>query len=241
MELHWLEQTEADVPPQNIWLSATERAQLNGMRFAKRRTDWHLGRWTAKRGLAVYLNLPSHPEVLAKLELRPAASGAPEVFWAGEPAPVTVSLSHRDGRSFCAIAPAGVELGCDLEMIEPRSDAFMSDYFTADEQELVMRAPAADWARLLTLLWSAKESALKALHTGLRLDTRSVVVSFDESQFDLNGWSPLQVRCPAGRIFHGWWQQTDYLVRTVVADPSPGTPIRLTAPEDIPDRVVWCA
>jgi hypothetical protein len=58
IEVHWLEQTKADVPPQNDWLSPAETALLNAMRFAKRRTDWRLGRWTAKNAVAVYLNTP---------------------------------------------------------------------------------------------------------------------------------------------------------------------------------------
>ena len=204
MEAHWIEQTEADVPLQNIWLSTNERAQLNAMRFAKRRSDWRLGRWTAKLGLAAYLNLPAQPAVLARIELRAAASGAPQVFLDNAPALVTISLSHRDCRAFCAMAPPGIDLGCDLELIESRSDVFMYDYFTADEQALVARVPVADQPRILTLLWSAKESALKALRTGLRLDTRSVVVSFDAALFDFNGWSPLHVHSESGRIFQGW-------------------------------------
>ena len=50
---------------------------------------------------------------------------------------VTISLSHRSGAAICAVAPAGVDLGCDLEVIEPRSEAFVADYFTVDEQALV--------------------------------------------------------------------------------------------------------
>ena len=92
------------------------------------------------------------------------------------------------------VAKSGVEIGCDLEMVEPRSDAFVADYFTIEEQALVARASAEDRPRLLALLWSAKESALKALHEGLRLDTRSVIVNPFDGSFDLNGWSPLHVR-----------------------------------------------
>jgi hypothetical protein len=36
------------VPAENDWLSAIEGVCLNSMRFAKRRNDWRLGRWTAK-------------------------------------------------------------------------------------------------------------------------------------------------------------------------------------------------
>jgi 4'-phosphopantetheinyl transferase EntD len=138
------------------------------------------------------------------------------------------------------VAPASVELGCDLEVIEPRGEAFLSDYFTAEEQALVARAPATDRARLLTLLWSGKESALKALHTGLRLDTRSVIVSPDDESFDLNGWSRLQVRYIGGRIFHGWWQHIDNIIRTVVANSPPDSPIPLKIPVYFPDRASVC-
>jgi len=241
MNVYWLEQTEADVPLENDWLSANEAARLNSMRFAKRRTDWRLGRWTAKRALCVCLNVPAHPQVFKKTEIRPATSGAPEVFLAGQPAAVTISLSHRNGVAACAVAMSSVEMGCDLEMVEPRSDAFVADYFTTEEQALVARASADDRPRLLALLWSAKESALKALHEGLRLDTRSVTVSPFAASFDLNGWSPLQVRYTGGQLFHGWWQNTDNLLRTVVSAQPLDSPIPLSIPAHFFDSASRCA
>ena len=230
MDVYWLEQTEADVPPDNDWLSADEAVLQEGMRFAKRRADWRLGRWTAKRALAVYLNLRTHPQVLAKIELRPAASGAPQAFFANEPAVVTVSISHRAGRAVCALAPSGVELGCDLEMIEPRSDAFIADYFTTEEQALIAQASVTTRPRLLALLWSGKESALKALQAGLRLDTRCVIVSCVDASIDSNDWRPLQVRYTNDRVFKGWWQYKEDILRTLVADPPADPPILLKLP-----------
>ena len=227
MKVYWLEQTEADVPAENDWLSPREAVCLNAMRFPKRRADWRLGRWAAKCALSITLEAPANPQIFKKIEIRPAPSGAPEAFFGNQPAAVVISLSHRDGRAICAVTMSGMEMGCDLEMIEPRSDAFVTDYFTIEEQALVAGASAADRDRLLALLWSGKESALKALHTGLRLDTRSVIVNPRAESFDLNGWSPLRVRSTAGQVFHGWWQRSDNIVRTVVADPPPDPPIPL--------------
>jgi 4'-phosphopantetheinyl transferase len=241
MDVYWLEQTEANVPAENDWLSENEAACLKGLRFAKRRTDWRLGRWTAKSALSVCLNLPAHPMVFKKIDIRPAPSGAPEVFFADQAAPLTISLSHRAGIAACAVAMSNAELGCDLEMVEPRSDAFVSDYFTAEEQALVARTPAADRPRLLALLWSAKESALKALHEGLRLDTRSVIVSPFAASFALNGWSPLEVRYTGGRVFHGWWQNTANMLRTVVAAQPMDSPIPITIPTHFFDCASRCA
>ena len=108
------------------------------MHVAKRRSDWRLGRWAAKHALAAYVGCASR---LAGVEIRAAESGAPEVFLDGHPAPLTLSLSHAAGRGLCAIAAAGVALGCDLERIESRSRAFVVDYFTDDEQRVIAAAP----------------------------------------------------------------------------------------------------
>ena len=246
-EVHWLEQTEADIPATHDWLSQSEVAYLESLRFAKRRRDWRLGRWTAKLAITAYRNLSVDLQTLRDVEIRPASSGAPEVYLTGQPVDVTISLSHRDGIAMCAVAPSNVALGCDLETIEPRSDSFAEDYFTAEEQEFVARACADDRSRLLTLLWSGKESALKALRVGLRLDTRSAVVRLDDGKreraddgvrqaedsvlttrpHEAHRWRPLHVRCATAQIFHGWWQHTETLVRTLVAAPPPLPPILL--------------
>jgi 4'-phosphopantetheinyl transferase len=263
MEVYWLEQSAADSPAQNDWLSASDRTRLDGMRFAKRRDDWRLGRWTAKLAVAAYLKLPTDLQALAEIEVLPAPSGAPEVFLANQPAEVTISLSHRDGTAICAIADSGVDLGCDLEIVEPRIDAFVTDYFTPEEQALVAQADPADRFLLLALLWSAKESALKALRTGLRLDTRSVVVNLvngfgfpskglprsreDSRESALIAqpacgvWRPLHVRFSADQLFQGWWQHEQNLLRTLVAAPSPSQPISLNPTPDTPPVALRCA
>jgi 4'-phosphopantetheinyl transferase len=228
MEVYWLEQTEVDLPATNDWLSSSEVIRLEGMRFAKRQADWRLGRWTSKHAVALYLNLPCDPQSLTKIEIQPALSGAPDVLIAGKPATVAISLSHRGGVAACVVGPAELELGCDLEIAELRGDAFISDYFTEDEQAWIQRTPPADRQFLLALLWSAKESVLKALRTGLRLDTRDVrVLQFPRFEDKDDRWHPLQVSSPNDQVFHGWWQNTDELLRTFVAQPPPRPPVFL--------------
>ena len=239
METYWLEQTEADLPAHDDWLSSDEAILLSRLRFAKRRADWRLGRWTAKCAGAAYLNLPDDPHLLREIEVRAAPSGAPELFLADGPAAATISISHRAGIAVCAIGMGDAALGCDLELIEPRDCSFVADYFTSDEQASIARAPKEVRPRLVTLLWSAKESTLKALREGLRLDTRCVAVMFG-AQTDhqppagalrqypgLDRWRPLQVCSARGEIFHGWWQSTGQLVRTLVSAPSPLRPLFL--------------
>ena len=51
-DVYWLEQTEADVPAENDWLSAGEIRRLSDMRFAKRRGDWSNYPMTVARRIA---------------------------------------------------------------------------------------------------------------------------------------------------------------------------------------------
>jgi 4'-phosphopantetheinyl transferase len=215
--VYWLEQSGSDVPLGDEWLSESEQARLDGLHIPKRHADWRLGRWTAKSAVARYLNLPRDPETLAAIELRPAPSGAPEIFLHGRLAPVVLSLSHSSGTGLCAIAPAGGEVGCDLEAIEPRSPSFLADYFTDEEQGLVAQTTGANRDRVVTLLWSAKESALKALGCGLRLDTRSVnAAPADFLETRGEEWHRLCVTHTSGRTFYGWWSASRDLIRTVI-------------------------
>ena len=223
INVYWLEQTEADLPSGNDWLSSDEARQLDRLRSAKRRADWRLGRWTAKRAMALCLGIPGRPEALAKIQICAAPSGAPAVVFdaqlakqfAIQPSARSISLSHSSGRAVCAVALSGAALGCDLEEIAPRSDAFVADYFTTQEQATVAGTSPADRPLVSTLIWSAKESALKALQAGLRLDTRSLIVSVNDSP---GNWHPLHVRkVDDGQIFVGWWQKGDGFVRTLVS------------------------
>jgi 4'-phosphopantetheinyl transferase len=219
MDIYWFEQSAEDVPPHDDWLSASEQVRLRSFQIPKRRDDWRLGRWTAK--CAVAARLGSGAPRLAEVEIRAVASGAPEVWFGGRSDLYTISLSHRERHALCAVAPPGVVLGCDLEFIEPHSAGFVSDYFTANEQLLVGRA--VEQCKVLAIVWSAKESALKALRTGLRIDTRSVEVEELELA-ESSVWNRLRVREPQGTVFHGWWRAAGQFVRTLVADPWPEMP-----------------
>jgi len=225
-EVRWLQQTEADVPQDDSWLSAAEAARLAGFRIPKRRCDWRLGRWTAKQAVAMYLGLPQDLRSLASIEIRPAPSGAPEVFISDSPAELAVSISHREGVAMCSVAAAGVQLGCDLELVEPHSQAFVRDYFTPEERAFLGDS-SQERDRMVTLIWSAKESALKALRTGLRDDTRSVSVCAVDQPAGNGCWAQLKVHMQNGRVFEGWWQRSGRLVCTVVVTPAARLPMPL--------------
>jgi len=217
--VYWLAQSANAVPREQHWMSSAEIAALERMGIPKRRADWRLGRWTAKLAIAAHQHLSPAPEVLATIEVRPATSGAPRAFVEGRPSPFPISLSHSEGMGFCAIVGAGTDVGCDIEKVMPHSRAFVDDYFTAEEREMVRSTPPSRRELFVALIWSGKESALKALECGLRADTRAVTarpagVALRQGA----AWRPLTVRHTGGRVFHGWWREDGGFVWTLLAD-----------------------
>jgi len=221
----------AEVPDGDGWLGSEERRVLQGLRFLKRREDWRLGRWVGKQALrcALFHRMGSAPS-LEEIEIRAAADGAPEVFLDGEPFPFEMSLSHSQGVGFGIVAEAGDRPGCDVERIEPRDPRFLADYFSNEEARLVAERPEEERALVATLVWSAKESALKSLREGLRRDTRSVRVHLDGVP-DACGWAPLRVRCEVtSRDFLGQWFQDGSRVFTLVSARLPEQPFPVAGP-----------
>jgi 4'-phosphopantetheinyl transferase len=217
--LSWHSLGERSRPGTDDWLTSGERERAATMRFTKRRDEWLLARWTAKQALAGHLGLALDPVSLARIEIRTIiggeAQGAPEVFVDGGRHEIGVSLTDRAGWAVCAVGSV-VELGCDLELVEPRTERFVRDFFTPGEQAAVADLEVHTSAdAVANLVWSAKESALKVLRTGLRRDTRSVEVAFP-SRPAVEGWRPLRVRTEEGRDLPGWWQQYGEFLLTVV-------------------------
>lgn len=217
MDLYWLSCKLDDVPKDDDWLSPAERTVAAEKRFAKRRDDWRLGRWTAKQAVCAYLTIPSDLAGLASLAIRAAPDGAPESYLQDQPLPVSLAISHSEGMSFCVVGPPDSAAGCDLELIRPLVINFVEDYFVVEEAALLGNISPSERDAYTLLIWSAKESALKSLREGLRRDTRSVLVSLDRSQ-PVSGWNPLLVRCTiTSRAFHGWWQIAGGYVKTITA------------------------
>jgi 4'-phosphopantetheinyl transferase len=235
--MRWLARAEEHLPGDWSWLSDAETAYANAQRFTKRRVEFLVARWTAKQALCRALELPAVPGILRRIEVRHAPSGAPVACLDARPVGVPISLTDRAGWAVCVLAadpPGGTaRIGCDLELVEPRSDTFVGDYLTAAERRYVATASDRDARQLAAnLIWSAKESGLKVLTTGLRRDTRSVEVtlgtapSVQEPRGQRPGgpelapseWAELTVRTAEGDAFPGWWRRFGAFVLTVAAE-----------------------
>lgn len=226
-EVFWLEQRQSDVPDDDLWLGERERAKLAELRFAKRRNDWLLGRWTSKCALAAYLNRSRDRESLTEIEILAASDGAPEAWIGGQHGSAAISISHSNGVALTVAGVAHSMLGCDLERVEPRSEAFISDYFTPHEHRQLRLADLSHRHLLANLFWSAKESTLKAIRSGLRLDTRTLSVILPGGFSQVQDWHPLRVHSVA-EDFQGWWKEEEGMVRTIVGRNLSSLPVSLT-------------
>ena len=203
--MRWALRRLEDVPPDDSWLTALERALVVGL-GPRRRADWRLGRWTAKALLG--------PEA----EILPAGDGAPVTRGA------SLSISHRKGRALAVVAERGVRVGCDLEPLRPHGDAFLRSVLSAEELRRVENLSGDARTLVATVAWTAKEAAYKALRGGREI--RAANAGFPspdfpaEASFLTDGrWRPVYVDWPDGAPIGGWWRAADGWAMTIAADP----------------------
>ena len=210
--VEWLAVGEDEVPADNDWLTARERAWLDRMRFPKRRLEYRMARWGAKAAIAAAFE----GTLGGPIEIGHLPEGAPAGYVGGAEIPRRISMTDRAGWAVCAVAPVGVEVGVDLELVEERSAAFVRDYFTESEQAMALTDDGADPV-MANLIWSAKESVLKVLRTGLRRATRSVEIRGEGVSEEV--WLPFTATADGdGREFVGWWRRYGVFLLTLAAD-----------------------
>jgi 4'-phosphopantetheinyl transferase len=217
--LRWFAARQEELPRGEAWLTEEERQVLQRLRVPKRRGDWLLGRFAAKRALV----LSGVARTEADVAILAAASGAPEAFVLGRPAGFALSITHSHGVAVAALGVHGVRLGIDLERVEERREDFLADWFTQTEQAFVSAAQAGERAPAATLVWSAKEAVMKALREGLRIPPKAVEVTPERGPSD-GTWRRFDGRCPALEAWRGWWRGDGGFVLCAVSSPESGRP-----------------
>jgi 4'-phosphopantetheinyl transferase len=155
-------------------LSLPELDRWQGMHFEKRRNEFLLGRYIAKR-LLTSRKFAWAEEQYHAIQILNEEEGAPYLGTSGMKG--SLSISHRSG--FAAVAyshHSQCHIGIDIELVESRNWSFVEDFFTHQEAQFVKSLPIAQQQVWVTLVWSAKEAMLKAWRQGLRIDTRSVEI-----------------------------------------------------------------
>ncbi len=280
--MRWFACSEQTIPPGVAWLTTHERARLARLRFTKRRTEYLLRRWVGKQAAAAAIGLPSlledpeaprsgrsmgsdlarasDPTWASRIAVLNHPSGAPYVEVDGRAVDLDISLTDRAGHAVALVGPAGSmgwgTLGVDLEIVEPRSAGFVTDFCTAAEATWVRGERAAygpgGWDAGANLLWSAKEAALKVLGVGLRADTRTVDVVIHGSPSTVEsrdllplvpdhsgwpvaqaGWAPLRVHHDGGGVLPGWWRREGHFLLTLASREETSPPIVIPGSLDL--------
>lgn len=213
------------LPPDDAWLSGEELSLLPATAVPKRRSEFRLGRFTAKTLLDDLLaDLPDRGALgraaWQRLEILPSPDGDPRARLDETPLACRVSISHAHGRALVAAWFDGDELGCDIELVEARSPELVETFFTETEARAWRDAPAHDRDALATLIWSAKESALKARRIGLGRDTRDVPVHIDDLPPRGGEWCRIEIGLgDGGPGLSGWAALRDGYALTLATAP----------------------
>lgn len=227
--IHWLTQSHTELPsPLKVkesarYLNEEEQARYLMLKTRKRRNDWLLGRWTAKRLLQTVIwekdgiTLP-----LDMITIRNNKDGAPDYHSPLTNRRFSISISHSHEHAFVAvIEKPDVPVGADIELIQARPKGFAETYFTLAEICLGNDLTGQERALWETAAWSAKESVLKALHLGLSVDTRAVSCLIEPVTRLPQTWIPFAVKCDDGRLpqpalpLNGWWRVDGNFVLTI--------------------------
>lgn len=152
--------------PDETFLTTAERARAARFAFGHDRR-----RFVASR-VALRVLLAKEAGVDPQIELGISAEGKPYVPGARTP---FFNLSHSERYALIAVSQSG-EIGVDIEVLRPLHDleALADRHFSGNERR-AWRDDSLVSARSLRFLqgWTRKEACLKALGTGLSVDTRT--------------------------------------------------------------------
>ena len=150
------------------YLTLEEYAYYQTLAGKPRAIEWLMGRLVAKDAARAFHARKGAPEYLhpASFSLQTDEHGKPNVVGI-EDETIHISLAHKD-RYAIAVAST-FPVGIDLEKMEPRQQGFANMILNeAEKPFLAVLSEKFGEDTALTLMFSAKEAASKAIGTGLR-------------------------------------------------------------------------
>lgn len=148
--------------PEEI-LSAKEQKYFDSLKFDKRKRDYLIGRYTAKK-LLLENFIKDSKTTFKDISILKDTDGKPELYINGKRPNFMLSISHS-GDFASAVASKELKfLGIDTEKIEVRTRSWAEQSFYNTEYH----TNSDD--KFLTTLWAKKEAVVKALGVGLSVD-----------------------------------------------------------------------
>lgn len=144
-------------------LHPSERHRYDDMQYEKRRKSYLIGRYTAKRALAVLL----HEKELSIFNIHSGIFNQPIVSYEGAKN-VQVSISHSNDFGAALAFPEVHPMAIDIEKINNSVSDAIQTQLTAREMEYFTTSPCSQELHSM-ILWTAKEALSKTLKTGLTI------------------------------------------------------------------------
>lgn len=143
------------------WLSDSERLVYEGYTAHKRKRDYLLGRYAAKKAASVLLGESDYK----KISILSGVFNQPVLYHHNNKHNIQVSITHAASKGAAIAFPETHPMGIDIEKVEGKLEGSLKSVMTnADLTQLY------DHLLLnvtgLTLAWSAKEALSKVLRTG---------------------------------------------------------------------------
>ena len=148
-------------------LDTNERARLSRYRHSRPRREFALCRAALRAVLCRWLGCRNDD-----LAFETSPYGKPSALVEGSGTPVSFNVSHSGRHGLIALAERG-RIGVDVEERRPRPDPDgpIRAVFCRAEQAELAAASGVHKIDLFFTLWTMKEALIKALGTGLSLDT----------------------------------------------------------------------
>ncbi len=164
-------------------LSARE---LTVFKTKESKTDrWLTGRILAKQTLNFLLKGKGIlPYTFSDISILPNNEGLPILYDRnGSNLDFIISISHSCKFTAVGIVPKckKINFGIDLEKIRSFDPATITAFMTPFEKSFYNKTPNKQKDNLATMIWTGKESILKALGTGLRIHPNRVEIEFEEN------------------------------------------------------------
>ena len=151
------------------WLDGGARARRSRFLVQRPRREFRLCRAALRALLCRRLGCTNDALAFAAAE-----HGKPFAVLDGAPAPVSFNVSHSGCHGLIAVADRG-RIGVDIEerVIRHDIDGVLRTAFASDEQADLAAASGRQNTELLFRFWTMKEALIKALGSGLSVDTAS--------------------------------------------------------------------
>lgn len=145
------------------FLSASEKAQLDGFKFTAKQQGFLLGRLAAKRALGALLPEPD----LRRIEIRSGIYGQPLIRHPAAGA-ADVSVSHSHGRAVALAFPSAYPMGIDLETVAAvAAGTIIGELEVSAAERAWLARSGVHEATACCVLWTAREALGKTLKIGL--------------------------------------------------------------------------